>query len=163
MIPYLKWSPGKMSASPLTSNKRPVPKYALFSCLQITLLARKIFQLFLVGIALAYLSDMRNWTKRFCFFNLTVFVQFFFLSILQGRLLFFSRWKTSVVTSQVACLTSRENHIEPDAIQTKLSFPTRYSLQTLVNKHVDKWNVLLSCYTNLLHGKAGQNRNIYLK
>lgn len=64
MIPYLKMTPKTnkyfesdppdKSPPPLTSNKRPDPKYALlFSCLQITLLARKIFQLFLVGIALA--------------------------------------------------------------------------------------------------------------
>ena len=124
-----------MSASPLTSDKRPVPKYALlFSCLQITLLARKIFQLFLVGIALAYLSDCGiEPAYRFCLLNLTVFFQFLSLSILQGRQLSFNRWRTSVVILQVAFLTSRENHIEPDAIQTKLSFPTRYSLQTLVN------------------------------
>ena len=69
MIPYLKMtpqtnkyfksdSPDNSPPPPLTSNKRPDPKYALlFSCLQITLLARKIFQLFLVGIALVYLSD----------------------------------------------------------------------------------------------------------
>lgn len=68
MIPYLEMTPktNKYFESdppdkcppPLTSNKRPDPKYALlFSCLQITLLARKIFQLFLVGIALAYLND----------------------------------------------------------------------------------------------------------
>ena len=68
MIPCLKMTPQTnkyfKSDSPdnspplLTSNKRPDPKYALlFSCLQMTLLARKIFQLFLVGIALAYLSD----------------------------------------------------------------------------------------------------------
>lgn len=69
MIPYLKMTPktnkyfesdppDKSPPSPLTSNKRPDPKYALlFSCQQITLLARKIFQLFLVGIALVYLSD----------------------------------------------------------------------------------------------------------
>ena len=65
---------------PPTSNKRPDPKYALlFSCLQITLLARKIFQLFLVGIALVYLSDRGiERAQRFCFFNLTVFFQFFF-------------------------------------------------------------------------------------
>ena len=63
MIPYLKMTPKTNKyfesdppdkSPPLTSNKRPDPKYALlFSCLQITLLARKIFQLFLVGIALA--------------------------------------------------------------------------------------------------------------
>ena len=70
MIPFLKMTPktnkyfesdppDKSPPPPLlTSNKRPDPKYALlFSCLQITLLARKIFQLFLVGIALVYLSD----------------------------------------------------------------------------------------------------------
>lgn len=71
MIPYLKMTPKlkpinilkvippiNPSSPPLTSNKRPDPKYALlFSCLQMTLLARKIFPLFLVGIALAYLSD----------------------------------------------------------------------------------------------------------
>ena len=43
------------------------------------LLARKIFQLFLVGIALAYLNDRGiEPAQRFCFFNLTVFSQFFF-------------------------------------------------------------------------------------
>ena len=70
MIPYLKMTPqtnkyfesdspdNPPPPTPLTSNKRPDPKYSLlFSCLQITLLARKIFQLFLVGIALVYLND----------------------------------------------------------------------------------------------------------
>ena len=70
MIPYLKMTPKtnkyfesdspdkSLPPPPLTSNKRLDPKSALlFSCLQMTLIARKIFQLFLVGIALAYLSD----------------------------------------------------------------------------------------------------------
>ena len=83
-----------------------------------------------------------------------MFLIFFSLSILQGRPLFFSRWKTSVVTSQVAFLTSRENHIEPDAIQTKLSFPTRYSLQTLVK------NMLINkAFINLFMEKQNKMKN----
>lgn len=90
-----------------------------------------------------------------------MFLIFFSLSILQGRLLFFSRWKTSVVTSQVAFLTSRENHIEPDAIQTKLSFPTRYSLQTLVkNMLINKafyWVAIQTC-----SWKGEQNEELFI-
>lgn len=101
-----------------------------------------------------------------------MFLIFFSLSILQGRLLFFSRWKTSVVTSQVAFLTSRENHIEPDAIQTKLSFPTRYSLQTLVkNMLINKafyWVAIQTCcmekqnkmknYLSEVHSDSGSRK-----